>query len=355
MAWLKVLLFPFSLIYGLVVSIRNLMFEWKVLPSRSFDVPVIGIGNLSIGGAGKTPHVEFLLRLLKERRNIAVLSRGYKRKTHGYVVAGTGSSAEEVGDEAAQIKRKFPEVVVAVHEKRAKGIAETLKSFPGTNLVILDDAFQHRYVKPGLNLLLTEYYNPFFKNFVIPSGNLREPKRGVNRADALIVTKTPPVFSSLDRRFFLENLSGYKSGKIYFSTLRYQKPVPLWDAPVAKPAKKFKTIFLLTGIANKEALCEHLKNQCANLYHFKFPDHHQFSLKDLIPLREQFHSTIGQSKAVITTEKDAVRLQKDTFRKFFNGIPVYSLPVEVVFHESDSRQFTQLIEEFLGRFPANTQ
>lgn len=354
MAWLKVLLFPFSLIYGLIVSIRNLLFDWKVLPSRSFDVPVIGVGNLSIGGAGKTPQVEFLLRMLQKKRNIAVLSRGYKRKTRGFVVAATGSAVEEVGDEAAQIKRKFPDVVVAVHEKRVKGIVEILKSFPKTNLLILDDAFQHRYVKPGLNLLLTEYYNPFFKNFLLPSGNLREPKRGVNRADALIVTKTPPVFSSLDRRFFLQNLSSFKSGKIYFSTLSYQKLLPLWDAPAVKSAKKFKTIFLLTGIANKEALVEYLKNQCTDLLHFKFPDHHQFSPKDLIPLKERFNATFGLSKAVITTEKDAMRLQNEVFRKFFNGIPVYSLPVEVMFHENDNRHFEHLIEEFLGRFPADS-
>jgi tetraacyldisaccharide 4'-kinase len=347
MTWLRILLFPLSLIYGFILHIRNLLFDWRILPSTTYDVQIISVGNLSMGGAGKTPHVEFLIRLLQKKRKIAVLSRGYRRKTRGFIEAETNTLVQDIGDEVAQLKRKFPEVIVAVHEKRRKGISRIMNSHPETDLIILDDAFQHRYVNPGLNLLLTEYYKPFFDNFLLPSGSLRESRSGVKRADALIVTKTPAVFSPLDERYFLQKLSPYQVKRIFFSTLQYLPLVPLWDSPPTVASISYKTIFLLTGIANIASISEHLKNQCQELFNYSFPDHHQFRVGDLEKIRNHYRTTISQSKVIITTEKDFMRLQNQDFKKFFRGIPVYYLPIEVRFHPKDQKKFEAFIYSYL--------
>ncbi len=352
MAWLRVILFPFSLIYGLVVHIRNKLFDWHILPSREFPVPVISIGNLSTGGTGKTPHVEYLIRLLNEERRIAVLSRGYKRKSKGFVLAGEDSSVHDIGDEAYQIKHKFPDVLVAVHERRSAGIKHILKTHPETDLIILDDAFQHRYVKPGLNILLTEYYNPFFRNFLLPCGNLREPKSGINRADVVVVTKTPSVFSPLDRRFFLQKLMPYKTENVFFSSLKYSSLIPLNHYSGKTKSLTFKTIFLITGIANPEALEEHLKKQCQELIVYKFPDHYQFRINDLKNILNDYQANISRSKAIITTEKDATRLHSPDLKKTLSKAAVYYLPVQVSFHEPDRKDVEEIIFSFLKKFDA---
>ncbi len=331
---------------------RNLLFDWGVLPSESFDIPVISIGNLSAGGAGKTPHVEYLVYLLKNRYHIAVLSRGYKRKTLGYRVVKADSTVKEAGDEPLQMARKFPDVRVAVDEDRRRGIHHLLKDYPDINLVILDDAFQHRYVKAGFNLLLTGYYNPFFRNFLLPVGNLREAKFRAKRADAVIVTKTPKVFSPLDRRYFLKKLNPYRLKKVFFSRLTYQPWVPLKPETPDPPRSKPKTIFLLTGIARTEALEEHLKTRCKELFVHKYRDHHQFTPANLKKLQAHFHKTIGQDKVVITTEKDAMRLYDSGLSKYLKDMPVYYIPVRVYFQDQDKERFGRMIFRFLERYQA---
>ncbi len=350
MSWLRIFLLPFAFLYGFVVWVRHLLFDLGVLPSEAFRIPVISVGNLSAGGAGKTPHVEYLVRLLKEKYTIAVLSRGYKRKTRGYLLAGPGSNAQDIGDEPLQMHKKFDGIFVAVHEKRREGIKKLLQDHPDINLIILDDAFQHRYVKPGLNLLLTGYYNPFFKNFLIPVGNLREAKFRARRADAVIVTKTPPVFSPLDRRYFLQKLSRYRLQKVFFSKLSYQKMLPLTPETPADPPGKIKTIFLLTGIARSEALEEHLKTKCEDLIVHKYRDHHQFTAGNLQKLQNHFNKTISHSKVVITTEKDAMRLLGMNPGEHFSGMPVYYLPVQVVFQDNDKRKFDRMVFRFLEQY-----
>jgi tetraacyldisaccharide 4'-kinase len=350
MTWFRVILFPFSLIYGLVVQIRNKLFDWNILPSREFPVPVISLGNLSTGGTGKTPHVEYLIRLLRNKKKIAVLSRGYKRKSRGFVLANEHSSVRDIGDEALQIKKKFPEVLVAVHEKRRVGITRIIDEHPDTELIILDDAFQHRYVRPGLNILLTEYYNPFFRNFLLPCGNLREPKSGIKRADVVVVTKTPQVFSPLDRRFFLQKLNQFKTREVFFSSLQYSSLVPLMDPSANKKSLQVKTIFLLTGIANPEALEEYLKNQCQELLVYKFPDHYQFKTDDLNRLIYDYKANISRSKAIITTEKDATRLNMPGLKDVLSGIPIYYIPVKVWFHEPDKKHFEEIILSYIKQF-----
>ncbi len=350
MSWFRILLLPFAMLYGLGVWFRNLLFDTGLLPSRQFSVPVISVGNLSAGGAGKTPHVEYLVRLLSEKYTIAVLSRGYKRKTKSYVLAGPDSTARDIGDEPLQIYKKFPGIYVAVHEKRRAGINILLKQHPDINLIILDDAFQHRYVKPGLNLLLTGYYNPFFKNFLLPVGNLREAKCSAKRADALIVTKTPHVFSPLDRRYFLRKLLRYQLKKTFFSGLEYQPMIPLTNDTPKTPPGKIKTVFLLTGIAWSESLEEHLKDRCQELIVHKYPDHHQFTAKNLKKLRNHYHKTISHCKVVITTEKDAMRLQDPILQEHFSGVPVYCLPITVVFKNKDKEKFDQMVFRFLTKY-----
>ncbi len=347
MGWTKVILYPLSLLYGLIAELRNLMFDLGVLRQAGFPVPVISVGNLSAGGSGKTPHVEYLVRAFGDDYRIAVISRGYKRKTRGFRLASPESDAHEIGDEPLQISRKFPNIVVAVHEKRRKGIALVLKQFPDTNLIILDDAFQHRHVKPGLNLLLTDYYNPFFDNNLLPSGTLREPKRRAARAHALIVTKTPSVFSPLDRKYFIERIRPYRQGVICFSTLRYGDPVPLNQGFESVSLDKIKTIFLLTGIARTDALEEHIKKHCNEVFLHAFPDHYDYTPADLETVKNAFDRSISRSKIILTTEKDAMRLKQDALKEIAGSMPIYYLPMEVVFHPEDHKVFHQLTEQYL--------
>lgn len=349
MTWFRVFLWPFSLIYGLIMHIRNKLFDWQILSSAEYPIPVISIGNLSTGGTGKTPHTEYLINLLQKHKNIAVLSRGYKRKTKGFQLASETSSADDVGDEPLQIKRKFPDVLVAVHEKRRKGIDRILKDHPNINTIILDDAFQHRYVKPGLNLLLTEYYKPFFNNFLLPCGNLRESTSGIRRAHAIIVTKTPAVFSPLEKRFFLQKLKPYRPSNIFFSGLRYGKPVPVWQSVKKNTTGRFKTIYLLTGIANPDALEQYLQGQCEDLHLYTYHDHHRFSLRELMKLRNHFIADISHSKAIITTEKDAMRLQTDEARKLFDGIPTFYIPIHVRFQDHGKDDFDSFVLNYLDQ------
>jgi tetraacyldisaccharide 4'-kinase len=350
MSWARFLLIPFCLFYGLAVTVRNKLFDWGLLPSVSFDIPVISVGNLSTGGTGKTPHVEYLIRLLKNDYPLAVLSRGYKRKTRGFVLAGEASTAEEVGDEPLQIKRKFPEVVVAVHERRRKGIARILKEQPQVKAILLDDAFQHRYVKAGMNLLLTEYYFPFFRNFLLPCGTLREPRHQARRADALIVTKTPPVFSPLDRRAILQSLKPYRIKPVMFSSLAYSLWVPVKPGKQAVQQNQVKTVFLFTGIANTSSLEEHLKPFCQELFVTRFPDHHPFSPADLKKLRKSYKESLSRSKILLTTEKDFMRLQDPELLKVFDELPVFYIPVEVVFDKNDGAQFDEMVRAYVDSF-----
>jgi tetraacyldisaccharide 4'-kinase len=350
MSWARFLMLPFALVYGLAVSIRNLLFNWGILPSTAFDIPVISVGNLSAGGTGKTPHVEYLIRQLKSDYPLAVLSRGYKRKTRGFLLVSADDSAGRCGDEPLQIKRKFPEVVVAVHGSRRRGIRRILKDHPEVRVILLDDAFQHRYVNPGMNLLLTEYYFPFFRNYLLPSGTLREPRGQARRADAVIVTKTPQVFSPLDRRVILGELEPYRLKNVLFSTLAYSEWVPVKPGKQAVAEKGVKTIFLFTGIANTSSLEEHLKPLCQELFVHRFPDHHAFRPRDLKKLRSAYEETLSQSKIMMTTEKDYMRLQEPGLLQILDGLPVFYIQVEVVFQEGDRQAFESLVRETLDSF-----
>ncbi len=289
---LLILLYPFAIIYGLITWIRNKLFDWGILKETKFDVPVISIGNLSMGGTGKTPHIEYLISKYKKTYSIAVISRGYGRETKGFQYVNTNDLAENVGDEPLQIKQKFEDIIVAVGENRVDAIRKVLKTHPEINLILLDDAFQHRYVKPSLNILLTEYSHPFWKDLVVPAGRLREFRCGWKRADAFIITKCPE-----NRELKIPKYIQAKP--IFYSKIIYQSPKIIHGS-------LSKKIVLVTGIANPALLLEYLKDEDYEIiHHFNFLDHHIFSLSDL----NEINSRAGANHLILTTEKDWTRLK----------------------------------------------
>jgi tetraacyldisaccharide 4'-kinase len=349
----RIILFPFAVLYGIVTGIRNKFFDWGILPTQSFNHPIIGVGNLSIGGTGKTPHIEYLIRLLKNKYRVATLSRGYKRKTKGFRLAKRNSTVEEIGDEPLQIFSKNQDIVVAVCEKRINGVRSLLEHKPNNQVILLDDVFQHRYIKPGLNILLTDYHKLFTRNYILPTGTLRESRTNANRADILVITKTPQVFSPLDRKLIMGELEKYRIKKICFSYLKYGTWVPISQLAKKEKQQKAKNIFLVTGIANPAPLTEYLKRQCLELKVYRYADHYQFKSKDLTNIIRDFSNTFSCTKAILTTEKDFMRLRDPELLKRILNLPVYFVPIEVEFHDPDKQVFddvvTKYIKETIGK------
>ncbi len=343
------LIIPISLVYGLITWVRNKLFDFEVLPQRRFEIPVIGIGNLSSGGTGKTPLIEYLAPKLKENHNVAVLSRGYKRKGRGFEVVGENSTAIDVGDEALQIYRKNPGIVVAVNNCRVRGVEAILERFPETNLILLDDSFQHRYVKPDLNLLLSRFSSMFYDDFLLPSGYLREFRSGVKRADAIVVTNTPRVLSPIVRKLVLEKVRKYFAGKVFFSTVDYGDFVPLGNHGKCFP-KRPRSILLFSGIASTTALEDHLRKICDKLILKQFPDHYFFKERDIISLKSDFYDLYGHSKVIVVTEKDAMRLQAPKLMNLLKGLPIFYLPMQVRFQCSDNVFFDNFVSKYLLEF-----
>ncbi len=311
---LTYLLTPASWLYGSVMWVRNKMFDSGILPQVEFDIPVIGVGNITVGGTGKTPHTEYIVSQLSGAHKIAVLSRGYKRKTKGFLLANSKSTPDSIGDEPWQIYNKFgSRVKVAVSESRKTGISRLLQLFPDLDLIILDDSFQHRWVKPRISILLMEYGRPIGKDHLLPLGRLRESKHEINRADKVIVTKCPETLNPIDFRIVTKELDLMKFQKIYFSGYRYEELKPVFPEEAPYSANLYSltrndSVILLTGIAHPRYFVRHF-----NKYPFRkkiehFADHHNFTRKDLKRIEEKFKSMQGERKLIITTEKDAVRL-----------------------------------------------
>jgi len=330
--------------------IRNKLYNWNILVSEKFNIPVISVGNLTVGGTGKTPMVEYLLRLLiKEGFMAATLSRGYKRKTRGFILARNGSTYSEIGDEPLQYKNKFADVEVAVDENRRRGIHRLVEEIAGLDAVVLDDAFQHRSVKPGLSILLTDYHNLYRNDFVIPTGNLREPRSGARRADIIVVTKTPSIFSPLIKRRLIETLKPRAYQKLFFSYISYKDPV-IVPGIKAEPAKKeYNTILLFSGIANSYPLQEHLKTKCFELIVLDFPDHHKYNSKDIEKVVSTFNEVFSVNKCIITTEKDSMRLIKTELINLLIYYPVYYIPIEMKFHKSDNGDIGTQIMDYVKK------
>lgn len=329
------LLRPLSWLYGGVTGIRNWMFDHGILSQTEFSVPVVSVGNLTIGGSGKTPHVEYIVRMLALDYKMAILSRGYKRKTKGFVLANSHSTPETIGDESLQIYRKYgSKVKVAVCENRRKGITRLMKQFPDLQLIVLDDAFQHRYVKPKVSILLTDYSRPIYEDKLLPLGRLRESQHNVERADVVIVTKCPSDIPPLEYRLMMKKLDLMSFQKLYFSGYSNGPLQPVFpdDEPYhislgSLTAKD--SVLLLTGIANPRYILKYLRQYPFRVRVCHFPDHHNYTREDLENIEKKFNVLTGERKIILTTEKDAVRLMYNPY--FPSGLKqiIYYLPVEV--------------------------
>lgn len=349
MKLLRLLLFPFSLLYGLVLMLRNFAYDSGILRSRKFDLPVISVGNLSVGGSGKSPMTEYLVRLLKDKYKIATLSRGYGRKTTGFLIVNADAASTETGDEPLQFKRKFRDISVAVCENRVKGISLLEKDH---ELIILDDAFQHRAVKPGLSILLFEYKSFHEFQWLLPTGDLREPMSGIKRADILVISKCPKAISLNERQAIDKRLNLRNPKTLFFSYLEYGNLIPLNENSPVRPLNSLNDksrIILLTGIANALPLFEELRSHGAALIHHEYPDHHPFRGKNIIKLVQSFQALDQGDNLIITTEKDAQRLNFAGIREQLISLPVYYLQVETEFQEADKILFNKLIEEYASK------
>ncbi len=351
-------LLPLSYLYGCGVKLRNMLFEVGILKSRSFDVPVISVGNITTGGTGKTPHVEYLANLLKDSFRVAVLSRGYKRESKGFIKATSTTLMSEIGDEPYQMKQKFNNVIVAVDKNRCHGIEQLTDSDKKIDVIILDDAFQHRYVKPGINILLVDYHRLIIYDTLLPAGRLREPLNGKDRADIVIVTKCPKDLKPMEYRVITKAMALYPYQQLFFTTLEYGKLKKLFsDKNSAKALditelKQTHTL-LLTGIASPEQLMHDLTPHIKHLKPLSFSDHHKFKPKDVKVINETF-ANMESPKCIITTEKDATRLQN--LEGLSNEVRqhLYVLPVHIQFMQDQEETFNKHIIGYVRKNSRNS-
>lgn len=303
------LLGPLSLLYGLGVDIRNRLFDWRLLKIREFDVPIICIGNITVGGTGKTPHTEALIGELRRDFRVACLSRGYKRRTSGFVLATPESTAKDIGDEPMQIKSKFPDIIVAVDGNRARAIERLSQSEDKPEVIILDDGFQHRSVKADINILLVDFNRPVNEDHLLPLGRLRESVHAMGRANYVIVTKCPANISPIEKRIIANRLDLKAYQQLLFTSMRYGSIRKIDGSAADSAPSEDSTILCVTGIANPQPYLEHLKTLTSKIEHIRFPDHHNFKETDIQRITEEFDHIPSQEKHIFTTEKDAMRLK----------------------------------------------
>ena len=350
-------LYPVSWLYG-AVWIRNRLFDWGIYKEKSFDIPVISVGNITVGGTGKTPHTEYLIKLLKPNYKVAVLSRGYKRKSKGFVLAQPNTPVNIIGDEPFQMKQKFPDIYMAVDRDRCHGIEELCNGYtaPGTEVVILDDAFQHRYVKPGMNILLVDYHRPICEDALLPAGRMREPEKGKNRAHIVIITKCPKDITPMDVRVLRKQMGLYPYQQLYFTTLNYGKLYPITrqgkEYPIAN-IHKDAHILLVTGIASPAKLIHDLSPYNEHINPLTFSDHHDFTPQDMEIIKSRFRQLPEGKRMIITTEKDAVRLSSHPLLDESIKPFIYVLPIEVSFLHDQQELFNLNITEYVRKNPRN--
>lgn len=332
--FLRFLLFPFAFLYGIIVWFRHFLYNHGLKKSKKYHLPIICIGNLSVGGTGKTPMTEYLIRLLKNDKKIAVLSRGYKRRTKGFVLADSTSSAQTLGDEPYLYHRKYPEIQVVVNENRVEGVDKLLQHKPETQVVILDDAFQHRRIQAGFSVILTAYSNLYADDFFLPTGTLRDSKNRANKADCILVTKCPPTISEQEKEKIIRKIKPKKHQNVFFTTIKYAHFV--YSAQKTEPLSTWieQPFTLVVGIANPEPLITFLKQQKADFKEIIFPDHHNFSFSEIEKLKKE--------PRILTTEKDFVRL----YPKLQN---IYYLPIETSFISQEEKDlFNKKIKDFVS-------
>ncbi len=335
---LRLVLAPLTPVYALAMRVRNYLYDSGRRKSIHFDTKVIAVGNLATGGTGKTPHIEYLIRMLKDDQQVTTLSRGYGRKTKGFILAGKGAIARQIGDEPMQFFSKFgQEITVAVGEDRALAIPCILFERPETQVILLDDAYQHRSVVPDLNVLLTEFHKPFFEDTVLPLGNLREGKYGAKRADVVIVTKCPMDLSLEKQKAFEASIQKYAKDNtpVFFTGIDYAEP---------SPAIPFTDVFLLTGIADPSRLEEHVSSRWNLLESRNFGDHHSFTLEEMQALVNDFKAYAQKDKVLMTTEKDMMRIQGEGFAEVLEDVPVVVMPITVKFLDN-AKAFEALVRK----------
>lgn len=347
---LRYILFPFAVIYGFVVKIRNFLFDRNIFHSVEFDLPVISVGNLSTGGTGKTPAVEYLVELLRPVYKIVTLSRGYKRRTRGFIMAGEHVRAEDIGDEPMQFFVKYKDIDVAVSEDRLVAIPQILQLKPKTQVVILDDAFQHRRVRAGLSILLTPLTERYTQDYFLPAGNLRDSRRSAARADVIIVTKCDPKLSVPEKDALLGELSPKSHQKVFFTSYRYGTPYHLFEQTKKAP-DRFASVLLVAGIADPAGLLATLKERAEEVRLIAFADHHAFGIEDIRRIQQLFKEIKADHKMIVTTEKDAVRLMK--YRQELSALPVYVIPVRHSFLFEEGTAFNEIVFDFIKKYTWN--
>ncbi len=348
------LLYPLTIIYQIVVSLRNFLYDYNIIKSKKFDKPVISIGNITVGGTGKTPHIEYLIDLLKDKYKIATLSRGYKRKTRGFILSSSESTINEIGDEPKQMKLKYPAIDVSVDSNRVRGITKLLLHNQDYDAILLDDAYQHRKVKPGLSILLIDYNRPLDKDYLLPYGRLREKHNEKRRADIIIVTKAPKNLKPIDFRITTKHLKLFPYQKLFFSSIDYGILIPLYNKPKANKLngaickENNYTILLVSGIANPEPLKIYLEeNYSSKIEQLVFPDHHNFTKGSIRKINQKFNSINNNKKIIITTEKDAMRLMyidymHDSIKNF-----IYYIPISIQFLNNEKEHFNNQIIDYV--------
>lgn len=347
MAAIRILLFPFSLLYGAIIIIRNKCYDWGILKTYTFNKPIIAVGNIHVGGTGKSPIIEYLVRLLQEEKKVAVLSRGYGRKTRGFILADSNSKSEDIGDEPLQYFTKYKNIAIAVCESRVKGITEIIDK---NDVILLDDAFQHRSVSPGINILLIDYHSVYKSDFMLPTGNLREPMWGKERANLVVVTKTPKIFSPMERRRIEAYLQLSPDQQLFCSYIKYEEMLPINSNFEVKPLSylgKKTEVLLLTGIANPQSLIDYLEPKCKRVSLIRYSDHYNYTVNDLDRVQKIYNSITSENKILITTEKDVMRLKSPKLQEALELLPIYYLPIEVVFHEKDKTIFDNIILNYV--------
>lgn len=343
---------PLSWLYGLGVALRNWCFDVGIIKQHSFPLPVISVGNLTVGGCGKTPHVEYLVNLLNKTEQVAVISRGYKRKSCGYILAKTNTPMPKIGDEPFQLKQKFSNIHVAVDKKRVHGIKRLLADdeTSNTSVILLDDAFQHRYVKPGLNILLVDYHRLITYDKLLPAGRLREPKSGKERADIVIISKCPDYLKPIDYRVLTKAMDLRPYQKLFFTSIAY-KPLRQLEGEQSRKLETIspeEDILLLSGIASPKQIITDLQPHCKNITEMTFADHHQFTNSDIVKINKKF-SKMAEPKLIITTEKDATRLTNIANIPQHLKEHIYVLPIEIEFKLDMQEDFNETIQRFVSK------
>ena len=347
---------PLGLIYRMVVALRNNLYDWGFLKSTRYDIPVVSVGNITVGGTGKTPHTEYLIRLLQKNYKIAVVSRGYKRKTKNLIIATPQSKAAEVGDEPLQIKRKFPNVIVAVDADRRRAITYLTEKLPPDerpNLILLDDAFQHRRVLPALSILLVDSTRPIYEDTLLPAGNLREPVHTKTRANIVVVTKCSTLLRPIDYRLITEHLNLFPYQTLFFTTLKYGSLRPVFNEANLPPVPlqvigSFDDVLLVTGIATPGYLQAKMNKLAKHLTAITFSDHHNFSDKELKHIENTFNNLQGEKKLIIVTEKDAMRLTDHTNLSESLKENLYYIPIEIFFIKDREALFEKKVIDHIN-------